>query len=112
MDLLLWVWVASGQLVCCFGTESHSWSAALGLCGGQLASAPGAHPPEVSGVGAPPGSGVGGQLGFQLWAPSPLIYVRATGLQVRAGAAYPVFTVQGLRGRGARGHKCCGDFSN
>ena len=31
---------------------------ALGLCVGQLASALGAHPPEVSGVGAPPGSQV------------------------------------------------------
>ena len=40
-------------------------STALGLCMGQLASAPGEHPPEVSGVGAPPG--------FQVWAPSPLI---------------------------------------
>ena len=26
---------------------------------------------------------------FQVWAPSPLIWVRATGLQVSAGAAYP-----------------------
>ena len=69
-------------------------SANLGLCVGQLASAPSEHPPEVSGVGAPPG--VGGQLGFQLWVPSPLIWVCAPGLQVSAGAAYPVFTVQGL----------------
>ena len=30
-----------------------------------------AHPPEVSGVGAP--------LGFQVWAPSPLIWVRPIG---------------------------------
>ena len=37
-------------------------SAALGLWVGQLASAPVAHPPEVSGVGAP--------LGFQVWAAS------------------------------------------
>ena len=67
-------------------------STTLGLCVGQLASAPSAHPPKVSGVG--------GQLGFQVWAPSPLIWVRATRLQVRAGAAYLVFTVQGLRGEG------------
>ena len=67
-------------------------SAVLGLWVGQLASAPDAHPPEVSGVG--------GQLGFQVWAPSPLICVRATGLQVSAWAAYPAFTVQGLRGEG------------
>ena len=48
--------------------------------------------------GRPAGvSGVGGQLGFQLWAPSPLIWVHTTRLQVRAGAGYPTFTVQGLR---------------
>ena len=69
-----------------------SRSATLSLCVGQLASAPGAHPPKVSGVG--------GQLGFQVWAPSPLIWVRTTGLQESAGAAYPMFTVQGLRGEG------------
>ena len=45
-------------------------SAALGLCMGQLASAPGAHPLEISGVGTPPG--------FQLWAPSLLFWVRAS----------------------------------
>ena len=67
-------------------------SAALGLWVGQLASSPGAHPPEVSGVG--------GQLGFQVWAPSPLIWVRTTGLQESAGAAYPTLTVQGRRGEG------------
>ena len=59
---------------------------------GQLACVPGAHPPEVAGVGAQPG--------FQVWAPSQLIWVRATGLQVSAGAAYLAFTVQGLRGEG------------
>ena len=113
------------HLICCFGPGSHlagwstalgqllstrpewqgaSWSAALGLscaasrsatlglCVGQLASAPGVHPPEVSGVGAPPG--------FQVWAPSLLIWVCATGLQVSAKSAYPMFTVQGLMGEG------------
>ena len=35
---------------------------------------------------------------FQLWAPSPLIWEHATRLQVSTGPAYPVFTVQGLRG--------------
>ena len=59
-----------------------SWSTALGLCVGQLASAPGA---EVSGVG--------GQLWFQLWVPSPLIWVRPTRLQVSPGAGYPEFTI-------------------
>ena len=67
-------------------------SSTLGLWVGQLASAPGAHPPEVSGVGAP--------RGFQVWAPCRLIWVLATGLQVSAWAAYPAFTVQGLRGEG------------
>ena len=57
------------QSICCFGPESHgALRAALGLSGarqavaaplglwvGQLASAPGAHSLEVSGVGAPPG---------------------------------------------------------
>ena len=85
---------AIDQRTCCFGPESSSagGSAALGLCMGQVASAPGAHPPEVSGVG--------GQLGFQVWAPSPLIWVSATGLPMSAGATYPVFTVQELRGEG------------
>ena len=82
-----------------------SRSAALGLCMGQLASAPGVHPPKVSGVG--------GQPGFPVWAPTPLIWVHATGLQVRAGAAYPAFTVQGLRGEGRqRRSGCCGQFCN
>ena len=49
-------------------------SPVLGLWVEQLASAPDALPPEVSGVGA--------QLGFHAWAPSWLICVRATGLQV------------------------------
>ena len=77
-------------------------SATLGLCVGQLASVPGAHPPTRGfrcGRHARV-SGVGGQLGFQLWSPSPLIWVCATGLQVSAGAAYPSFAVQGLRGEG------------
>ena len=60
-------------------------SPVLGLWVEQLASPPDAHPPEVSGVGAPPG--------FHVWPPSPLICVRATGLQMSAGAAYPEFTV-------------------
>ena len=60
---------------------------------GQLASAPGAHPPTRGfRCGRPAGvSGVGGQLGFQLWAPNPVIWLRTTGLQVSAGAAYPMF---------------------
>ena len=45
---------------------------------------------------------MGGQLGFQVWAPSLIIWVRATRLQVKTGAAYPEFTVQGLRGEGCQ----------
>ena len=98
---------AVDQLICCFGPWSHrvGWSAALGLSHellagpaalvqshaalgstalglwvGQLASAPGAHPPKVSGVDAP--------AGFQLWAPSKLIWERASELQVSAWAAF------------------------
>ena len=52
----------------------------------------GAHPPEVLGVGALPG--------FQVWVPSPLIWVHVTRLQVSTGAAYPSFTVQGFREEG------------
>ena len=75
------------------GTESRTaWSAVLGLWVEQLASGPDAHPPEVSGVGAP--------QGFHVWAPSPLIWVRATGLQVSTVAAFLEFTVQGLKGEG------------
>ena len=72
-------------------------SAVLGLWVEQLASAPDSHPPEVSGVGAP--------LGFEVWTPSPLICVHATGLQVSAGGAYLEFRFQG--GGGARGRGWC-----
>ena len=67
-------------------------SAALGPGVGQVASGPGVHSPEVSGEGALPG--------FQVWAPSPLIRVLTTRLPLSVGAAYPVFTIQGLRGEG------------
>ena len=93
---------AVDQQISCFGPESRGWPAALGLgrtasrsaalalCVEQVASAPGVNPPEVSGVG--------GQLGFQLWTPSLLIWVLATRLQLSVLAVYPVFTVQGLSG--------------
>ena len=102
--LQLWDKVTRSQSFCCFGPESRapSWSAALGLCLGQLASAPVAHP-HTQGFRCvcPAGvSGVGGQLGFQLWAPSLLIWVCTTRLQVGAGAASPAVTVQGLTGEG------------
>ena len=70
-------------------------SAVLGLWVEQLASAPDALPPEVSGVGAP--------LGYHVWAPSSLICVHATKPQVSAWAAYPALTVQGQRGEGCQG---------
>ena len=70
-------------------------STVLGLWVEQLASAPDAHPPEVSGVGAP--------QGFRVWAPSSLICVHATGLQMSAWAAYPAFTVQWQSGEGLQG---------
>ena len=45
---------------------------------------------------------MGGQLGFQVWAPSLIIWVRATRLQVKTGAAYPEFIVLGLKGEGCQ----------
>ena len=56
---------AVDKSIWCFGPGSSlaGWSAALGLCVGQLASAPGAHPPEVSSVG-PQSS----NLGARNWA--------------------------------------------
>ena len=86
---------AVDQPIWCSVSESSGagQSAALGLCVGQLSSAPVEHPPEVLGVGALPG--------FQVWVPSPLIWVHVTRLQVSTGAAYPSFTVQGFREEGA-----------
>ena len=72
-------WGCIGTEIC--GTGVHCFEPVVE----QLASAPDAVPPEVSGVVAPPG--------FHVWAPSSLICVRATGLQVSSGAAYPAFTV-------------------
>ena len=85
---------AVDQLIWCFGPGSHTtgWSAApglsckalgsttLGLWVGKLASAPSVHPvTQGFRCGRPAGvSGVGGQLGFQLLAPSLLIWVRAS----------------------------------
>ena len=67
-DLLLWAWVMLGgpiQLLWAWVARASGavlglshlvlGSAVLGLWVGQLASAPDAHPPEVSGVGALPG---------------------------------------------------------
>ena len=77
------------------GTESRGTRVeVLGLWVEQLASAPDALPPEVSGVGAPPG--------FHVWAPSSLICVRNQGSRER-WAAYPALALQGWRGEGRQG---------
>ena len=68
-------------------------SEVLGLWVEQLASAPDALPPEVSGVGAP--------LGFHVWAPSLLICVSATGPQVSTGT--PGLLIPCLQSRGRYG---------
>ena len=97
---------AIDQSISCFGPEScrangfalvlsrtrPAVPATLGLWVGQLASAPGAHPPEVSGVGA--------LLGFQLWAPSLLIWVCASRASGERWGCFSTFTVQGLRVEG------------
>ena len=50
--------------------------------------------------------------GFQLWAPSPLIWVRTNrGSGVCWGCLSCVHS-QGAEGVGAQGHGCCGEFSN
>ena len=93
---------ALDQPICSFGTESRGWLACR--LGPVLGAASLCSRCALTGgfrCGCPAGvSGVGGQLGFQLWTPSPLIGVHATGLQVSAGDGYPVFTVQGLRREG------------
>ena len=56
----MWGWLLAGSqtvdrvawLICGFGPGLCSQSTAFGLCAGQPATDPGAHPPEVSGVGA------------------------------------------------------------
>ena len=75
-------------------------SAALGLCAGQLATDLGAHPPEVSGVGAPPGSQVCvASWGFSCVPQSANLGVRNLDSGERWGWLSQ-FTVQGLRGVG------------
>ena len=77
----------------------------LGLWVEQLASAPDALPPEVSGVGAP--------LGFHVWAPSLLICVRTTGPQVNAGALGLLIpsSSPGAEGGGAPGASAAAESS-
>ena len=50
--------------------------------------------------------------GFQVWAPSPLIWVRTSWASGERWGCFSMFTVQGLRGEGRKGHSCCGEFSN
>ena len=86
-----------------FGPESRSPRVHFfGPVGGAASLSSRCTPTRGFSCGRPAGvSGVGSQPGFQVWATTPLIWVRATGLQVSARAARPAFTVQGLRGGGA-----------
>ena len=79
-------------------------SAAFGLWVRQLVSAPGAHPPKVSGVGA--------LQGFQVWAPSPLIWVPVSRALGEHWGCFSAFTVQGLRGEGRQRLRLLPRFSN
>ena len=103
-DLKLWAWVALGRLVPALGPESRGQPVCrLGPVRGAASLCSWCAPTRGFRCGRPSRvSGVGGQLGFQLWVPSLLIWVCATSLHVRAGSAYPAFTVQGLRGDGCQ----------
>ena len=76
------------------------------MCPGSLATNQRVRPLGVSGVDAQAtdlGVYLPGGFGLVPQAASPLIWVRSRpGLQVCAGAAYPVFTVQGLREWGCK----------
>ena len=96
---------------------------------GSRAAYQGVCPPGVSGVGPRPLIGVLRPLGhfgsgaqaaglligarahpeFQLWAPSPLIWVGSSRASGELRGCFSVFTVQGRRG--TRGCGCCGEFS-
>ena len=93
---------AFDKLICSLGTVSLGWqvhcfgpvSAAASLCCGYA-------PIRGFRCGCPAGvSGVGGQLGFQLWAPSPLIGCVPAGGQVSAGLHFSVHS-PGSEGGGA-----------
>ena len=101
------MWALAGsqavdQLICYFGPElCGPRVCSFGPVGGAASLCSRCGPTRGFWCGRPAGvSGLGGQLRFQLWAPSVLIWVQATGLQLSARAAYPAFTVQGLRGEG------------
>ena len=86
-----------------FGTESHVARVRCLAVGGAASLCSRCAPTRGFRCGRPTGvSGVGGQPGIQVWAPSPLICVQATGLQVSARAVYGAFTIQGLRGDGCQ----------
>ena len=111
MDMLLSAWVAESWILHSSGPESHGASDtdALGLtqeAGLSSCFGPESHSPGFRSFGPVRGASIlcswcaptrgfrlGAPPGFQVWVPSPLILVRATGLQVSTGAAYPEFTV-------------------
>ena len=79
-------------MICGFGPGVRGRSLAVGLCAGQPATELGTHPSELSGVGAQPG--------FQLWEPSPLMWVHASRVSGECWGCLFAFTVQGLTGEG------------
>ena len=88
-----------------FGPESHGpWVCCFGPVGGAASLISWCAPTRSSGVGARPG--------FLVWASTWLIWVWATGLEVSARAACPMFTIQGLRGEGRQRPWLLPEFSN
>ena len=65
----------------------------MGLCTRQPDTDPGAHPPKVSAVGA--------QLGFQVWEPSPLIWVHASQASGESWGCFWSVHSPGAEGQGA-----------
>ena len=114
VDPLPWVCVQGSQPL----IQLRAHPGAFCLCSQAAGAYQGARPPGVSGVGPRPLIGVcthWGTLGlaprqpgrlsgrvltpeFQLWAPSPLIWVPASRASGESRACYSAFTVQGLRG--------------
>ena len=87
--------VVLGWSFCCFGPElrASGRSAALGLCVGHVASAPGVHPPTRGfRCGLPAGVSVVGPKSADLG-----VCNRASG---EHRSCFSAFTVQGLRGEG------------
>ena len=79
---------------------------------GQPASAPGVHPPEISGVGALPGSQVGRPAGVSAVGPqSANLGACNRDSGERWGCLSCVHSPGAEGGRGARGLRCCEEFS-